>query len=111
MASNHLSVVDSFVIPINARRPIYFLAKNEYFQNPIMRSIMLGLNQIPVDRSGCRASLIAIDAALPRGRRAPPDGDRGGPAGPARRARAGHLLRGHPVTRRQTASVPTRRCQ
>src|SRR3954463_7124256 len=65
MASNHVSVVDSFVIPINARRPIYFLAKNEYFRNPVMRSIMLGLNQIPVDRSGGRASLMAIDAALP----------------------------------------------
>jgi 1-acyl-sn-glycerol-3-phosphate acyltransferase len=65
MASNHLSVVDSFVIPINAGRPIYFLAKNEYFRNPIMRSVMLGLNQIPVDRSGGRDSLMAIDAALP----------------------------------------------
>ena len=65
MASNHLSVVDSFVIPINAGRPIYFLAKNEYFQNPLMRSVMLGLNQIPVDRSGGRASLMALDAALP----------------------------------------------
>src|SRR4051812_22226475 len=65
MASNHLSVVDSFVIPINAGRPIYFLAKNEYFQNPIMRWIMFGLNQVPVDRSGGRASLMAIDAALP----------------------------------------------
>jgi 1-acyl-sn-glycerol-3-phosphate acyltransferase len=65
MASNHLSVVDSFVIPIMARRPIYFLAKSEYFRNPLTRSIMLGLNQIPVDRSGGRASLQALDAALP----------------------------------------------
>jgi 1-acyl-sn-glycerol-3-phosphate acyltransferase len=65
MASNHLSVVDSFIIPIMTRRPVYFLAKNEYFKSVPMRTIMTGLNQIPVDRSGGRASLMALDAALP----------------------------------------------
>jgi 1-acyl-sn-glycerol-3-phosphate acyltransferase len=65
LASNHRSVVDSLVIPIVTRRPVYFLAKNEYFVNPVTRSLMLGLNQIPVDRSGGRASLMALDAALP----------------------------------------------
>jgi 1-acyl-sn-glycerol-3-phosphate acyltransferase len=65
LASNHLSVVDSLIIPIMVRRPVYFLAKNEYFRSPLMRTIMLGLNQIPVDRSGGRASLMALDAALP----------------------------------------------
>jgi 1-acyl-sn-glycerol-3-phosphate acyltransferase len=65
MASNHLSVVDSLVIPIMVKRPVYFLAKNEYFRQPLMRTIMTGLNQIPVDRSGGRASLMALDAALP----------------------------------------------
>jgi 1-acyl-sn-glycerol-3-phosphate acyltransferase len=65
LASNHLSVVDSLVIPIVTRRPVYFLAKNEYFVKPLTRSLMLGLNQIPVDRSGGRASLMALDAALP----------------------------------------------
>ncbi|NJC66505.1 1-acyl-sn-glycerol-3-phosphate acyltransferase [Planosporangium flavigriseum] len=65
MASNHLSVIDSFIIPIMMARPVYFLAKNEYFEGPVMRTIMTGLNQIPVDRSGGRASLMALDAALP----------------------------------------------
>jgi 1-acyl-sn-glycerol-3-phosphate acyltransferase len=65
MASNHLSVVDSFIIPIMVTRPVYFLAKNEYFEGAIMRTVMTGLNQIPVDRSGGRASLMALDAALP----------------------------------------------
>jgi 1-acyl-sn-glycerol-3-phosphate acyltransferase len=65
LASNHLSVVDSLVIPIMSRRPVYFLAKDEYFRKPFMRTIMSGLNQIPVDRSGGRASLMALDAALP----------------------------------------------
>jgi 1-acyl-sn-glycerol-3-phosphate acyltransferase len=65
LASNHRSVVDSLVIPVVTRRPVYFLAKNEYFVKPLTRTLMLGLNQIPVDRSGGRASLMALDAALP----------------------------------------------
>jgi 1-acyl-sn-glycerol-3-phosphate acyltransferase len=69
-ASNHLSVVDSFIIPSVLTRPLYYLAKDEYFNNPgligvLQREVMLGLNQIPVDRSGGRASLMALDAALP----------------------------------------------
>lgn len=65
LASNHLSVVDSIVIPCIAPRQVYYLAKNEYFQSAPMRALMYGLNQIPVDRSGGRASLMALDAALP----------------------------------------------
>jgi 1-acyl-sn-glycerol-3-phosphate acyltransferase len=65
MASNHQSVVDSLIIPIMVARPVYFLAKGEYFQGTLMRTIMTGLNQIPVDRSSGRASLMALDAALP----------------------------------------------
>ncbi|NJC84184.1 1-acyl-sn-glycerol-3-phosphate acyltransferase [Planosporangium mesophilum] len=65
MASNHLSVVDSLIIPIMVDRPVYFLAKNEYFRGAVMRTVMTGLHQIPVDRSGGRASLMALDAALP----------------------------------------------
>jgi 1-acyl-sn-glycerol-3-phosphate acyltransferase len=65
MASNHLSAVDSVLIAVVADRPVYFLAKNEYFHSPLMRTVMTGLNQIPVDRSSGRASLMALDAALP----------------------------------------------
>jgi 1-acyl-sn-glycerol-3-phosphate acyltransferase len=65
LAANHLSVIDSILLPCVARRHVYFLAKHEYFQTPFMRWLMFGLNQIPVDRSGGRASLMAIDAALP----------------------------------------------
>ena len=65
LAANHLSVVDSVLLPIVAPRPVYFLAKDEYFRTPLMRWLMFELNQIPVDRSGGRASLMAIDAALP----------------------------------------------
>jgi 1-acyl-sn-glycerol-3-phosphate acyltransferase len=65
VAANHLSMVDSFLLPLPLRRQVYFLAKAEYFVNPVQRALMTGLNNIPVDRSGGRASLMAIDAAVP----------------------------------------------
>ncbi|HEX6501459.1 MAG TPA: lysophospholipid acyltransferase family protein [Micromonosporaceae bacterium] len=70
LASNHLSVVDSVIIPSIVPRPVYYLAKDDYFRGTgikgwFWRSVMYGLNQIPVDRSGGRASLMALDAALP----------------------------------------------
>ncbi|WP_238016499.1 lysophospholipid acyltransferase family protein [Dactylosporangium sp. AC04546] len=70
LASNHQSVIDSVMMGAITPRNVYFLAKNQYFEAPglkgtMMRHIMYGLNQIPVDRSGGRASLMALDAALP----------------------------------------------
>jgi 1-acyl-sn-glycerol-3-phosphate acyltransferase len=65
LAANHLSVIDSLIIPSVVSRPVYYLAKDEYFRNPVTRFLLSGLNQIPVDRSGGRASLLALDAALP----------------------------------------------
>ncbi len=70
LASNHLSVVDSLLIPSMTPRQVYYLAKDEYFRGTgikgaFWRTVMHGLNQIPVDRSGGRASLMALDAALP----------------------------------------------
>jgi 1-acyl-sn-glycerol-3-phosphate acyltransferase len=85
-------VVDSLVMPIMARRPIYFLAKKEYFGSRLTRTIMLGLNQIPVDRSGGRASLMALDAALPILR----DGNMLGIFPEGTRSPDGRLYRGRP---------------
>jgi 1-acyl-sn-glycerol-3-phosphate acyltransferase len=70
LASNHLSVIDSVIMPAVMPRNVYFLAKDEYFIAPgltgaVMKQVMSGLNQIPVDRSGGRKSLMALDAALP----------------------------------------------
>jgi len=70
LASNHLSAVDSILMGAVFTRPLYFLTKNEYFVRPgplgaVLRAALTGLNQIPVDRSGGRASIMALDAALP----------------------------------------------
>ena len=36
-ASNHLSFIDSMIIPMFAPRPVYFLAKSSYFDGPGFR--------------------------------------------------------------------------
>ena len=69
VAGNHLSFSDHFVMPAILPRRITFLAKAEYFTGPgikgrLTAAFFRGAGQIPVDRSGGKASQSAIDAAL-----------------------------------------------
>jgi 1-acyl-sn-glycerol-3-phosphate acyltransferase len=92
LAANHLSMVDSIVLPVVVPRPVYFLAKSQYFENPALRWMMTSLNNIPVDRSGVRESLMAIDAAVPLLR----DGHVLGIYAEGTRSPDGRLYRGRP---------------
>jgi len=65
LAANHLSVVDSIIVPVVTPRPVYYLAKAEYFRHPVIGPLLTGLNNIPVNRTGGREALLAIDAAAP----------------------------------------------
>jgi 1-acyl-sn-glycerol-3-phosphate acyltransferase len=69
IASNHLSFSDSFFLPLVVRRRITFVAKAEYFtghglKGVISRAFFGGAGQIPIDRSGGRASEGALRAGL-----------------------------------------------
>jgi 1-acyl-sn-glycerol-3-phosphate acyltransferase len=69
LASNHLSFIDSFAIPIAAPRPVSFLAKSDYFTGrgvggAIRRGFFEGIDAIPVDRQSSRAAQESLDAAL-----------------------------------------------
>jgi len=69
LASNHLSFSDSFFLPLVAPRRITFLAKSEYFTGRglkgwISRAFFSGVGQVPIDRSGGRASEAAIQTGL-----------------------------------------------
>jgi 1-acyl-sn-glycerol-3-phosphate acyltransferase len=64
MASNHLSFVDSVVIPIVAPRKVVFLAKAEYYDNPLGRAWFSGLGMVPVDRDDTKAAMASLDIAL-----------------------------------------------
>jgi 1-acyl-sn-glycerol-3-phosphate acyltransferase len=65
LAANHLSVVDSIVVPTVCPRPVYYLAKAEYFDHRVLGPLLTGLNNIPVNRGVGREALLAIDAAGP----------------------------------------------
>ncbi|GAA4712620.1 lysophospholipid acyltransferase family protein [Phytohabitans rumicis] len=64
LASNHLSFVDSLVIPLVAPRPVAFLAKAEYFDVRLTRWLFTGLGAVPVRRGAHRAALASLDAAM-----------------------------------------------
>jgi 1-acyl-sn-glycerol-3-phosphate acyltransferase len=68
LASNHLSFSDSFILPLVVPRSIVFLAKSDYFTGRgfkgwFSRLFFTGVGQVPVDRSGGRASEAAIVTA------------------------------------------------
>src|SRR5690348_18048153 len=69
LASNHLAVADSFLLPLLVRRRITFLAKREYFTAPgllgwIKKKFFVGMGQVPVDRSSASAAQAALDTAV-----------------------------------------------
>ncbi len=68
-ASNHLSFSDSFFLPLVVPRQIVFLAKSDYFTGTglkgwLTKAFFSGVGQVPVDRSGGRASEAAMSTAL-----------------------------------------------
>jgi 1-acyl-sn-glycerol-3-phosphate acyltransferase len=69
LASNHLSFSDHFFAPLPLPRKVVFLAKSEYFTGSglkglISRAFFSGVGQIPVDRSGGKASERALATGL-----------------------------------------------
>jgi 1-acyl-sn-glycerol-3-phosphate acyltransferase len=69
IASNHLSFSDHFFGPLPLPRRVTFLAKAEYFTGTglkglVSKAFFHGVGQIPVDRSGGRASERALKTGL-----------------------------------------------
>ena len=69
LASNHLSFIDSIVIPIVAPRRVALLAKAEYFTGGgvsgwLTRTLFTALGAHPVERETHRAAQAALDTAL-----------------------------------------------
>ncbi|MFD2759033.1 lysophospholipid acyltransferase family protein [Gulosibacter faecalis] len=68
-ASNHLSVIDSFLLPLVLRRRIYFLAKSEYFtgkgiKGTFVRWFFKSTGMLSIDRSGGKASEASLRTGL-----------------------------------------------
>jgi len=69
LASNHLSFSDSIFLPLMLRRPVTFLAKSEYFtgkglKGALSRWFFTATGQLPIDRSGGKASEASLNTGL-----------------------------------------------
>src|SRR3954454_1799921 len=68
LASNHLSFVDSVLIPLVVPRRVTFLAKAEYFDGKgvasLLGAFLSSMGHIPVPRTEQRAAVAALDIAL-----------------------------------------------
>jgi 1-acyl-sn-glycerol-3-phosphate acyltransferase len=68
-ASNHLSFSDSIFLPLLVPRRMTFLAKSDYFtgvglKGRLTAAFFKGVGQLPIDRSGGRASEAALRSGL-----------------------------------------------
>jgi 1-acyl-sn-glycerol-3-phosphate acyltransferase len=95
IASNHLSFSDSIFMPLVVPRKVTFLAKSDYFNGKGLKGRLTafffrGVGQLPVDRSGGRAS----EAALRTGLRVLSQGDLLGIYPEGTRSPDGRLYRG-----------------
>jgi len=69
LASNHLSFVDSVFLPLMIDRRMSFLAKSDYFTGRGIRGwatrmFLKATGQIPIDRSGGKASEASLNTGL-----------------------------------------------
>ena len=64
LASNHRSFLDPFAIGCCLGRPIYFVAKEELFKNPLVGWFLNCLGAFPVKRGASDAESVATSLAL-----------------------------------------------
>jgi len=91
LAANHRSFLDSIFLPLVVGRRVTFVAKAEYFDDRKTAWFFRGIGQIPIRRSGGRASEGALDAATG----VLEDGGVFGIYPEGTRTRDGHTHRGH----------------
>jgi 1-acyl-sn-glycerol-3-phosphate acyltransferase len=69
LASNHLSFIDSVFLPLMIDRRVSFLAKSDYFTGKGLkgwatRFFLTASGQLPIDRSGGKASEASLNTGL-----------------------------------------------
>ena len=69
LASNHLSFIDSIFLPLMIDRRVSFLAKSDYFTGKGLkgwatRFFLKASGQLPIDRSGGKASEASLNTGL-----------------------------------------------
>lgn len=102
LACNHLSFIDSIILPLHVERPVYFLGKADYWDSWRTRWFFQGVGVVPVKREGGKAGEASLETGVeilqggdhvgiyPEGTRSPDGRLYRGKTGPARMAlRAG----------------------
>ncbi len=64
VAANHRSFLDPFVIATMARRPMYYVAKEELFRGRIRSWVLNSLGAFPVDRGAADSDMIETAKAI-----------------------------------------------
>jgi len=95
LAGNHLTFIDSMILPLVCDRQVFFIGKDEYvtgtsFKGRLMAWFFTGVGMIPVDRDGGRGGV----AALMTGRRVLEEGKVFGIYPEGTRSPDGRLYRG-----------------
>lgn len=95
LAGNHLTFIDSVIMPLNCDRQVFFIGKDEYvtgkgLKGRLMAWFFTGVGMIPVDRDGGRGGV----AALMTGRRVLDEGKVFGIYPEGTRSPDGRLYRG-----------------
>ncbi len=96
LACNHLSFIDSLVLPVSVDRPLYFLGKADYWDSWRTRWFFQSTGVVPVDRTGGDKAEAALQTGVrilesnellgiyPEGTRSPDGRLYRGKTGPAR---------------------------
>jgi 1-acyl-sn-glycerol-3-phosphate acyltransferase len=68
VASNHLSFIDSFIVPLVLPRPVIFIAKAVYFEGTglkgrFVRWFLSSLGHVPVQRGAQRSAMGSLEQA------------------------------------------------
>ncbi|MEV7677185.1 lysophospholipid acyltransferase family protein [Streptomyces sp. NPDC088341] len=95
LAGNHLTFIDSMILPLVCDRQVFFIGKDEYVTGKGLKGRMMawfftGVGMIPVDRDGGRGGV----AALMTGRRVLEEGNVFGIYPEGTRSPDGRLYRG-----------------
>ena len=69
LASNHLSFIDSVMLPLVMERQISFLAKSDYYtargvKGWLIKTFLKACGMLPIDRSGGKASEASLQTGL-----------------------------------------------
>lgn len=103
LAANHLSHIDPVMVIASSRRTTHYLAKDEHFENPVLRTVMQSTGQIETQREAGASDALASAADILVANRALgifPEGTR------SKRTDSPFLLPGKTGVARLAASYP-----